>query len=105
MGGGILGYGYGYALNSEIAGANRAKVPHQETVILHFESNDLERSACSTIKTLAAPPRHQGSNNVVYLDGHAKAIKKLPTPQWSIRAATRSPRLPGVCGATVCPEL
>lgn len=75
MHGGYFGYGYGYAYNAEIAGANQAKIPHQDTVVLFFESNDLERSACSTIKTLASPPRHNGTNNIVYLDGHGKALK------------------------------
>jgi prepilin-type processing-associated H-X9-DG protein len=75
MSGGYFGYGYGYAYNAEIAGANQAKIPHQDRVVLFFDSNDLERSACSTIQTLASPPRHKGSNNVVYLDGHGKAIK------------------------------
>jgi len=69
---------YGYAFRKSASGLNADKVPKQEDYAVIFDSRLLQRNAHSELWSLPKPGRHSGSNNIGFLDGHAKSIKDKP---------------------------
>ena len=67
---------YGYALSSAAAGKNVEKIANPATEVLLFDSTVLTRSAVSTLKSLPKPGRHEGKNNIGYIDTHAKSVAR-----------------------------
>lgn len=62
---------YGYAMYSPLSGTLTTDVANPQQVPLLFDSSNLAYNATDTGTSFANPPRHRGSNNVAYLDGHA----------------------------------
>lgn len=62
--------GYGYALNSAVAGANLNSFASRDTTVSIFDSTDLSRSAVAPLSTMPSPARYGTHNTIAYLDGH-----------------------------------
>jgi prepilin-type processing-associated H-X9-DG protein len=60
---------YGYSRNAALL---RDDEPQAETKPLIYDSVNLARNASDLVNSLPAEGRHQGYNNIAYLDGHAK---------------------------------
>ncbi len=71
---------FGYAYNTAVAGkslgsaASLAKMPNASATPLLFDSNDLAPGAHSAFTGLPNPGRHNGKDNVLYLDGHVAGV-------------------------------
>ncbi|HEY3780997.1 MAG TPA: hypothetical protein VGL56_07940 [Fimbriimonadaceae bacterium] len=68
------GIQFGYAMHKAIAGRDQTEVVNEKTEIAYFDSTLDKASAISGLETLPVKGRHNGSNNAVYVDGHAKRI-------------------------------
>lgn len=64
---------FGFALNKELAGQRTPK--NSQGFPLVFDSINLARNASGTIESLPLPGRHEGTNNIAYTDGSAKAVR------------------------------
>ncbi len=64
--------GYGYSLNSAVAGKVRSTIASPDTTLSIFDSTDLSRNATGGVNTQPAPPRYHFSNTIGYADGHVK---------------------------------
>jgi hypothetical protein len=64
-----VGQGYGYALNSQIAGHALSDFPTPETIVSIFDSTDLTRNATDPTSTMPNPARYGLKNTIGYLDG------------------------------------
>jgi hypothetical protein len=60
---------YGYAMNSSLGGKKWKDVPDAAHVPLFYDSSDLKIDAHDSFTSLPSPGRHDGHNNVIYLDG------------------------------------
>jgi prepilin-type processing-associated H-X9-DG protein len=68
----------GYALSSEVAGKERAKLEKQDTTVFFFDSQTTALGATAAPSDLARPGRHKNgrTNNVVYLDGRVASSSR-----------------------------
>ncbi len=72
---------FGYAYNSSLAGMSLGgkeklkDLPKAFETPLLYDSSNLAKSAADAVMTLPKPGRHNGANNVLYLDGTIKAVK------------------------------
>ena len=72
---------FGYAYNLSIAGMSLGgkeklkDLPKASETPLLYDSTNLAKSAADNFITLPKPGRHNGANNVLYLDGTIKAVK------------------------------
>jgi len=66
----VQAVGYGYALNSAVAGTNLNSFASWDTTVSIFDSTDLSRSAVAPTSTMPSPARYLSHNTVGYLDGH-----------------------------------
>jgi len=65
---------YGYAINAGVTMLND-KDPRAETTPLVYDSVDLAKNASDLATSMPQPGRHQGCNNVAFVDGHAKSVE------------------------------
>ena len=63
---------YGYAFNSNLSRKKMKQVTTPATTRLLYDSSNLKQNATDPVTSLANPPRHNGGNNIGYVDGHAK---------------------------------
>ena len=72
---------FGYAYNVTIAGMSLGgkeklkDLPKASETPLLYDSTNLAKSAADAVTTLPKPGRHNGANNILYLDGTVKAAK------------------------------
>ena len=62
---------FGYAFNASVK-AMRSQ--HEKTTPLIYDSLNLGKNASDPFASLPKPGRHQGRDNVAYVDGHAKSV-------------------------------
>ncbi len=67
---------YGYAYRDKASKVKSKSIPKPEEFELVFDSTLTGRSAHGELNTLPSPGRHNGGNNIGYLDGHVKHIEK-----------------------------
>lgn len=67
---------YGYAYNSSLSSGNLGKISAPESTNAIYDSTNLNRNASDASTSLPDPPRHDGGNNIAYLDGHASNTKE-----------------------------
>jgi hypothetical protein len=60
---------YGYAMNAALGGKKWKDVPDAAHTPLFYDSSDLKLNAHDNFASLPSPGRHDGHNNVIYLDG------------------------------------
>ena len=65
---------YGYALNAGVKRIDERYV-HPNTTPLIYDSVNQARNASDLVTSLPEPGRHDGWDNMVYIDGHAKSIR------------------------------
>ena len=68
---------YGYAFEGRASGLDSSKVDAPDAYPLIFDSTLTGKSAAGPTSTMPLPGRHEGTNSVGYLDGHAKSIVHL----------------------------
>jgi prepilin-type processing-associated H-X9-DG protein len=68
----VAASGFGYALNSQVAGQDVPKFSSPATTISVFDSTDLARNATDDVSTEPSPPRYGNRNTIGYLDGHVQ---------------------------------
>lgn len=68
----VVKTGYGYALNSAIAGHTGTEFPQPSTVISFFDSTDVAKNATELTSTMPSPPRYGQKNTIGYLDGEVQ---------------------------------
>jgi prepilin-type processing-associated H-X9-DG protein len=56
-------------MNTALGGKKWKEVPDAAHTPLFYDSSDLAINAHDGFTSLPSPPRHEGHNNVVYLDG------------------------------------
>ncbi len=69
---------YGYAFRNRASSMAISSVKKPMSFILMFDSTVRGRNAQSELWSLPYPGRHSGSNNGVFLDGHAKSKIGIP---------------------------
>jgi len=69
--------GYGYAMNSLVAGQALPQYSDPSTVITLFDSTDLTRNATDSLSTEPSPPRYGSKNTIAYLDGHVQDLNSV----------------------------
>lgn len=60
---------YGYAMNAALGGKKWKDVSDAAHVPLFYDSSDLKPNAHDDVTSLPSPGRHDGHNNIIYLDG------------------------------------
>jgi len=65
---------YGYAFHDRASGKKITKIAHPESFELVFDSILMKRNAYGGTWSMPEPGRHDGGNNIAYVDGHAKRI-------------------------------
>ncbi|MCS7301631.1 MAG: DUF1559 domain-containing protein [Fimbriimonadales bacterium] len=65
---------FGYAMNSRLSHQRISELVDSHTTPLLYDSSNLERNAHDAFSSLPNPPRHVQVNNVVYADGHVRAV-------------------------------
>jgi len=83
--------GYGYALNSAVAGKDLISFTDPSTTISLFDSTDLARNATDPTSTEPSPPRYGKRNTLAYLDGHVQdeVTTQTPPPSLYVDSQTR----------------
>lgn len=68
---------FGYAMSADVSHAKLARFTAAElaTHPLFFDSKDLSPSAFGDLSLLPSAGRHEGANNIAYIDGHAKFVR------------------------------
>lgn len=66
---------YGYAMNRDAGARALWEISAPADVPAFYDSTSLGRNANDAYSSLPVPGRHGGSNNVVFLDGHVKAVE------------------------------
>ena len=61
---------FGYAMNAALGGKRLKEIKAGATTPLFYDSSDLGANAHDNVTSLPVPGRHNGHNNVVYMDGH-----------------------------------
>jgi prepilin-type processing-associated H-X9-DG protein len=61
-----------YAFNAALSGVALGKIDRPAETIILFESDQGKRNGSGAPTALPKPGRHNGGNNVSYVDGHAK---------------------------------
>jgi prepilin-type processing-associated H-X9-DG protein len=64
--------GYGYAFNSRLSGKKIDSTTSQADTPIIYDSTDLHRNATDPLTSPPSPPRHDGGNNFLILDGHVR---------------------------------
>lgn len=82
--------GYGFALNSAIAGQPLSLFPRETTVML-FDSTVLTRNATAPLSTQPSPGRYDGTNTMAYLDGRVAGYAADGSPINASVARVRRP--------------
>jgi prepilin-type processing-associated H-X9-DG protein len=72
--------GYGYAMNTQIAGQTLPQFPNPSVVVSVFDSTDLSRNATDGTGTEPTPPRYGGHNTIGFLDGHVQDENTVGNP-------------------------
>jgi prepilin-type processing-associated H-X9-DG protein len=85
--------GPSYGMNDRIGGILQANVSSPADVVSFFDSkpgpNQYDGQAL-----LPVPPRHNGMNNVGFVDGHAKSVSDFSTLNWNPGAAPQTHSIP-----------
>ena len=72
----------GYAFNSTLSKKRSSSIPSPATMVVIFDSSNLERNATDPVISAPNPGRHrdrQGpSNNYLFLDGHVELLTSPP---------------------------
>jgi prepilin-type processing-associated H-X9-DG protein len=68
---------YGYAFNSGLGHRQMGNFMYPDKTIILYDSSNLHRNATDPQASMPIPERHGDSNNVAYLDGHAKPVSPL----------------------------
>jgi hypothetical protein len=78
--------GYGYALNSQVAGRPLSVFPVPESIPSIFDSTDLKRNATDPTSTMPSPPRYGAHNTIGYLDGSTEdqGTNLTPTQEYTL---------------------
>ena len=63
---------FGYAYRDKASGVHSKTTPKPETFELVFDSSLTGSNAHSELDTLPSPGRHNGGNNIGFLDGHVQ---------------------------------
>src|SRR5258706_4176425 len=81
---------YGYAMNSSVAGMDKAKIDRPEELGIVYDSTNLARSASDQLSSLPKPGRHRTKprkgvpsklgNFIGYVDGSARIFLDEPKP-------------------------
>ena len=72
---------FGYAFNASLAGMSLgtkeklSQLPKASETPLLYDSTNLSKSASDKFTSLPKPGRHNGANNILYLDGTIKSVK------------------------------
>ncbi len=76
---------YGYAYNRLVSKRLLTNVPEPDSTPLAYDSNQLIRSAFDDVTSLPHPGRHNGGNNIAFVDGHVNWIRDtvsvIPLPR------------------------
>lgn len=64
--------GYGYALNTQVAGSFYTEFADPSTTVTIFDSTDSSLNATEGVSTMPSPPRYGRKNTIAYLDGHVQ---------------------------------
>ena len=91
-----------YALNQKVAGKRLAEIANPATTVLIFESTKGARNYSDAMTTLDPQGRHNGGNEFVYTDGHARWVKIGQNPEAADVAVAGPPQPPGRAGETAC---
>jgi prepilin-type processing-associated H-X9-DG protein len=70
----------GYAYNLAVAGLNLADIPDPAGAVLFYESTVGMPSTADMGETQPQPGRHEGGNNLAYVDGHVKWVADAEQP-------------------------
>jgi prepilin-type processing-associated H-X9-DG protein len=70
----------GYAYNLEVAGRKLADIAQPAEAVLFYESTIGRLDAADKGESQPQPGRHQGANNLAYVDGHAKWLGPAEAP-------------------------
>ncbi|MBM3496343.1 MAG: hypothetical protein FJX72_18775, partial [Armatimonadetes bacterium] len=70
----VAGDRYGYAMYDALGARVAGEVASPEREPLFYDSTAATRNGHDPFSSLPKPGRHDGSNNVVYLDGHTGGI-------------------------------
>jgi prepilin-type processing-associated H-X9-DG protein len=62
----------GYAFNAPLSGVALGKIDRPAETIIVFESDQGKKNSSGPPTAMPKPGRHNGGNNAVYVDGHAK---------------------------------
>jgi len=65
---------YGYAFDSHLSGQLQSSIKNRDQQPMIYDSLNLGRNASDPFTSLPSPGRHDGKNNIGYLDGHVKAV-------------------------------
>jgi prepilin-type processing-associated H-X9-DG protein len=60
---------FGYAMNAALGGKRWQEVKDAARTPLFYDSSDMQPNAHDAVTSLPSPGRHEGRNNVVYVDG------------------------------------
>lgn len=64
---------YGYAFNSQLDKRSLATINSPNVTETIYDSTNLARDASDPVASLPTPTRHDGYNNIAYVDGHVAA--------------------------------
>ena len=67
---------YGYAYNSTLGSKSLAQFADPRTTATLYDSTNLARNASDALTSLPDPPRHDGGNDIAFLDGHVRNTKE-----------------------------
>jgi len=65
---------FGYAFNAGVKSLNNAGSTDAATPLV-YDSVNLAKNASDLATSMPQPGRHQGRDNVAYVDGHAKSVE------------------------------
>lgn len=64
---------YGYALNATARSIDDAPNPAEKELV--YDSDNLSRNASDPGTSMPVQGRHEGKNNIAYLDGHVRSVR------------------------------
>ncbi len=69
---------YGYAMNSQLGGANLERIAEPTQRVLLFESTTDTRNAHDRLESIPDALRHPRGNHYMFVDGHGEWLQEVP---------------------------